>query len=375
MATYDGSNLKQTEYDFPKPLLDKADVTTTKAADQPVYNSDLAKVTNQAINAEQDAREQADAAEQEAREQADSKLEASKVEGIANGTTRAINLGSDFAASGTDIAIADKAITTAKLADDVNETIGTAVTAPSTTTTTPNMLDTDIFETQEVDGQTRVTLKAGVITNKYLKNGSVSYNKLAGQANAVNPIIIGALNKFSRRLNSKGVVICGQNSQGMAADLYGYNDNIVSANAIVAEIPKSFFSCTNNVSTFSYNTPTTGITSLVERYNLVSFGVLSLILVQAVVTYSDAADAYVTLTKDKVWTTGYKGVTNAQPTDFAPFLLAEAPTNPSAVTTSLVHDDTNGYRLQLHADTAGEYTCEYVLGNIDSNLFIKRFEW
>lgn len=438
--TYDGSNLKDTEYDFPLPLLDKAQVTTLKSADQPKYNEDLAKVTSQAMNAEAADRASADAAEAKAREEADKELDNTKVNGkkvvgsssnivvtdLADapsddtfdndlpllmstkhqGITRftaAVSNDDDATVQGgiktsiygvtslrpggvltetladkavTADKLADNAVTSDKLASDVSDTIGAAVTVPSTDAPGKNALDSDLFETQEVNGQTGVTLKAGAITNEYVGEGAIASGNLRQSTGYSSAFLLRKHENDGLFVSRYHIPVGSIDRTNLSySNIYNYISSYANL-CLATFIPSRFYPYTNQVNSFTYDAPNDNITSVTERYNLVSFGILSLILVQAIVVFANAGDAYVTLTKDKAWpSSGYRGVTNLQPTDFSPFLIAEGPDNPSAVSTTLAHDETNGFRLQLHSDAAGSYECEYVLGNIDKNLFTNPFTW
>lgn len=371
---YDGSNLKDTEYDFPLPLLDKAQVTTLKSADQPKYNEDLAKVTSQAMNAEAADRASADAAEAKAREEADAVEAKAREEADAAEAQARKEADDKLQAAVTAEETARKAAD-AQLTTDITDAVSAAVTVPSADAPGKNALDSDLFETQEVNGQTGVTLKAGAITNEYVGEGAIDYKNIQAPTDFY-PIINARSRVYSNPSYLRAAQLFCRGVTGNAYSIIAYGESVDSTRAVLAEIPYVAFPYTNKVSTFTYDAPNDNITSVTERYNLVSFGILSLILVQAIVVFANAGDAYVTLTKGKAWPSdGYRGVTDAQPTDFSPFLIAEGPDNPSAVSTTLAHDDTNGFRLQLHSDAAGSYECEYVLGNIDKNLFTNPFRW
>lgn len=378
--------MKETEYDFPQELLDAAQVARSKRhAEQPKYNDDLAKVVARADISESEARKAADASERQQSRQEYETLQRGKVNAIGN----ANNFGKAFAAVAQDgtpngnagyVGIADGGITKRMLATDAMP--DSVVTVPDAANPGQNALDSDLFEVQEVNGEKGVTLKNGAITDEYMANAKV--NGISGSVDlSVNDFWSYENNIYLRKGFVKDVDAAGEGfgriedapnrdyviSKGLVIQLF---DKAVSKRQLV----NSVLPYTNSVNSFQYSTPTSGVGSITERFNLVDFGILSIIIAQATVSFTAAGTAFMTISKDKVFpSSGYKGVVDAAPSTFQPFLIAESPANPTQVTSGLAHDDSNGYRMQMQASASGTYVMTYVLGTIASERLAAPWKW
>lgn len=327
----DGSDLKITEYDFPKPLLEKANVQTIESADQPTYNDDLAKVTSQALNHEESQRKAADNAEAGARSSED-----------------------------------------ASIRRDLTNFQVNAVTKPNVDgSPTANMLDTDMFESVEVNGETGVAMKANGITNEYLANDSVTERN----TNHLMVDLADSTYNFDYEAGdrlSAGVYVTVDNVLKLVR-VYtkdGNSHQISLWNVPRAALAKNVLPYSQVVNSFTYQTPTAGVSRITELYNLIDFGTLQLIVASASVTMTAAGNAFMTVNTGKVWSDRYGGTTTNPPSSLRLFLVAESPENPTSVTSGLVYDQSNGYRVQMHANAAGTFRCTYLLGNIVTQRLI-----
>lgn len=395
----DAVPMKETEYDFPQELLDQAQVARSERhAEQPKYNDDLAKVVARADISESEARKAADAAERQQSRQEYETLQRGKVNAIGN----ANNFGKAFAAVAQDgtpnenagyVGIADGGITKRMLATDAMP--DSVVTIPDAANPGQNALDSDLFEVQEVNGEKGVTLKNGAITDEYLREGSISPDKIASPYYVITDyqwstddqsyVHVGIPDTDHILGNDKyqypGIKLL---DPLVASDLYGaygghriYNCLRIKTDGIYKDlIKKDALPYTNEVNTFQYSTPASGVGSITERFNLVDFGILSIVIAQATVSFTSAGTAFMTISKDKVFpSSGYKGVVDAAPSTFQPFLIAESPANPTQVTSGLTHDESNGYRMQMQASASGTYVMTYVLGTIAAERLATPWSW
>lgn len=402
----DAVPMKETEYDFPQELLDAAKVARAeRRADQPKYNDDLAKVVARADISEAEARKASDKAERQLSRQEYDTLQRGKV----NAVGQANNFGKAFAAVTQEgvpnenagyVGIADGGITKRMLATDAMP--DSVVTVPDAANPGQNALDSDIFEVQEVNGNTGVTLKQGAITGEYVGEKAITSDKIVENL---------GLTKIAKLDRYRGVefvpVSSFENADESAEIAFSSRENAIAIGVRVKrplvasgvngevsgigianwislldkgikreKISDDVLPYTPSVNSFQYSTPAANVGAITERFNLVDFGILSIIIAQALVTFTAAGTAFMTISKDKVFpASGYKGVVDAAPSTFQPFLIAESPVNPTLVTSGLTHDESNGYRMQMQASAAGTYTMTYVLGTIDSDRLITPWSW